>query len=885
MGPFLEADAVCAITSPGRPKTGDVGEQQARPGTAPLPAPTADGQMMLDRGPQPPAHNSAMALPPRKPLSPESARGPPRQTGLEYPKNHPKNRLPTDWKCRLAAKALALKSENAGNFLAQAVRHAWPDTREFSPAAFYNLATRKEREEYRREKKLFESRKQTVQKYIDAYTKGEYDGLRKDRSRASGAGRPTENRELKEILYEYFLHVGRSLGGRVGVNLLRAKASAIIAANAEECGVALDEGGRVNQTWLGRFLRRFLREYNLTVRKKNCTAKCSSKEIERRLGAYWRNVIRVRAHFLPETVQFDAYDHTPIYRRENAGKMVAPVGAERVGAVEDNSGDKARHTVVLFSSTDGCAKSPEVMFKATDPSRIRDIDWGRAPANVSVRFSPSATYDAGATKEMLKEKFGQRSVREELGPSFRCLIMDQFAGQITPDVIREMVKYRKIPLCIWGHLTPLVQVADRVQNAAFKDLYKQNEAEKVASILIKHPHGVPKLTRDEILRIVDRTHKQLESTPGHPATVRDQFRKTGTTISLDGSEDICIDEKLRPYWDALGMPTWRQEYLEGIKSGEIERAPNALELIRSLENPHSVGVDVAEEDMWWADMGDDEVVAALEDMGSAGPGGDEAGREEQLAGALKRQYGGHGRQKAAGSAAEGEGGRQEEREAERGAKRLKLVREATSLLERMPSKADGPETKRAFSEGLAELVSKMEVSPRFKKAAGDYLKIRGRQSADREKKREIKKRHEDAERAAIEEARKESEEMQEKRALLRGPPAPKRGKGRKKLDITDEERKERAKKQRRAAYMRKKGERRGPSVGGEGNIGGSDGGAGRQDGEEYQIAEYDSGESARQEGGQLALYQEGESTYKNRQVSQADKQPREDTDTESSVDI
>ena len=152
MGPFLEADAVCAITSPGHPKTGDVGEQQARPGTAPLPAPTADGQMMLDRGPQPPSHNPAMALPPRKPLPPESARGPPRQTGLEYPKNHPKNRLPTDWKCRLAAKALALKSENAGNFLAQAVRHAWPDTREFSPAAFYNLATRKEREEYRREK-------------------------------------------------------------------------------------------------------------------------------------------------------------------------------------------------------------------------------------------------------------------------------------------------------------------------------------------------------------------------------------------------------------------------------------------------------------------------------------------------------------------------------------------------------------------------------------------------------------------------------------------------------------------------------------------------------------------------------------------------------------
>ena len=73
--------------------------------------------------------------------------------------------------------------------------------------------------------------------------------------------------------------------------------------------------------------------------------------------------------------------------------------------------------------------------------------------------------------------------------------------------------------------------------------------------MIKHPHGVPKLTRDEILRIVDRTYKQLVCTPWHPATVRGQFRKTGATISLDCSEDTSIGEKLRPYWDALGMST------------------------------------------------------------------------------------------------------------------------------------------------------------------------------------------------------------------------------------------------------------------------------------------------------------------------------------------
>ena len=73
---------------------------------------------------------------------------------------------------------------------------------------------------------------------------------------------------------------------------------------------------------------------------------------------------------------------------------------------------------------------------------------GRAPANVTARFPPSATNGAGATKETQKDKSGQRYVGEELGPKFRGLIMGRFAGEITPEVIRLMAKYQKFPLCI-----------------------------------------------------------------------------------------------------------------------------------------------------------------------------------------------------------------------------------------------------------------------------------------------------------------------------------------------------------------------------------------------------------------------------------------------------
>ena len=125
-----------------------------------------------------------------------------------------------------------------------------------------------------------------------------------------------------------------------------------------------------------------------------------------------------------------------------------------------------------FPSSGGFARNPEIMFKATDPQILKDIDWARAPTDITIQFPPAATYDAETTRKMLKQKFGQRTPSELAGPRFRGLVMDQFAGQITPDVVSAMLKRRRAPVCIWGHLTPLIQVADRAQHAEFKRIYR-----------------------------------------------------------------------------------------------------------------------------------------------------------------------------------------------------------------------------------------------------------------------------------------------------------------------------------------------------------------------------------------------------------------------------
>ena len=198
---------------------------------------------------------------------------------------------------------------------------------------------------------------------------------------------------------------------------MRSKAIAMVRANAEdfkeEGCVATD--GAVKLGWLSHFLRRFYEEYGIALRKKNKTLKCSRSEVEKRLGAYWRNVIRVRAHFAPGKIQFDAYDHTPFYRRENQGEMLAPKGADQVTAKEDNAGAKPRFAVAIFASSDGVPRAPEVMMKGVGPERMADLATHRIPANITFRVSPSASYDSASTMDMVQAKYGQWAMDQLVG--------------------------------------------------------------------------------------------------------------------------------------------------------------------------------------------------------------------------------------------------------------------------------------------------------------------------------------------------------------------------------------------------------------------------------------------------------------------------------------
>ena len=231
------------------------------------------------------------------------------------------------------------------------------------------------------------------------------------------------------------------------------------------------------------------------------------------------------------------------------GAMVAQKWHEQVGAREENSGNRARITVVL-SASNGVAQSPEVLSKATNPSELRDVDLFSAPRSASIRSAPSATHNTPAAVAIDQEEYSRvttkQAIRRGANPSWRALLIDQFTAQVYPATITAMVHCKRAPIVVSGRLTPRVQVTHRLQNPLFKAIYTELETAQVAREMEQRRwRGIPRLTRAEILCLVAQTHNTLRSDKQYVGGARSQFSKAGATLALDGTEDHLPGRKLK----------------------------------------------------------------------------------------------------------------------------------------------------------------------------------------------------------------------------------------------------------------------------------------------------------------------------------------------------
>jgi len=236
--------------------------------------------------------------------------------------------------------------------------------------------------------------------------------------------------EVGEALYNHFIHYFVELRGRVTSSLMRAKAIKLFGHYATQPG-SEELPEKWQDAWLSKYMHDWRDRHELSFRAKNQTYTLSYDEARRRLGMLWRNCIRLGAYFWPATLHWDAFDHTPTTRRITTGKQLAPTGAEKVGAKEDNEGDHDRHTTVLWSSSDGKEFQPHVCFKSIDPTRLKDINLRKIPKGVCLQFSESGSYDEATTIDMLKEKFPAGGILFGETSGWRGLLFDQMDGQLT----------------------------------------------------------------------------------------------------------------------------------------------------------------------------------------------------------------------------------------------------------------------------------------------------------------------------------------------------------------------------------------------------------------------------------------------------------------------
>ena len=220
---------------------------------------------------------------------------------------------------------------------------------------------------------------------------------------------------------------------------------------------------------------------------------------------------------------------------------------------------------------------------------MKDIFIHKIPQNVTIRFTPTATYDEPSTIKMVKEKYAQKMISQMTGNEvWRGLVIDQFTAQLTPEAVEVMIATGRVPVIIWGHLTPWLQVADRYQNAIFKAKYEEKEALLITEMLRKNPSGVPRLTRQNTIYLVSQTHKDLQGNPEYMKNLRKQFLLTGTKNALDGHEDNAIDSTLLGFWHKQRIPQWRKKFLGSYGEKGSERPSDIYDLIKTFENPRNM---------------------------------------------------------------------------------------------------------------------------------------------------------------------------------------------------------------------------------------------------------------------------------------------------------
>ena len=426
-------------------------------------------------------------------------------------------------------------------------------------------------------------------------------------------GRPFKCPIIRELLWDWFVDVRRSLATKISPKFMIMKARSIadsVLKEQRKVGV-YEEIPDINKAWLFRFRR----DKGISFRKPNMRYKCSKVVLLARIRAMWANVFRIRRlgeRFADSDFadRFYGVDEKPLHFNENGSKATRTLeieGAPSVRLKENHAATRERCSLMtMVTSSPAMASSPalvpvEVLFKAQSPKRTRSLV---VPLDLrfTVQWAPKGSYREEHILRYLEKVLDPWTADRLARKDYRVLMMDVAKSHISDAVTSFAWSRGYITLFHYGCTTGVCQVNDT-------DLHGPLEREFIEAEQRSFHH------QQELLPgcVARRPQDVLDDTAvvwrrlDHGVGVAGHLRN-GLTVKLDGSQDGRISREAFILWNELGMAEVRRAAIEEvdsmIDSGELDSIADWARLVR---HPTDAGVLHEEGDEFEGELDEGEV--------------------------------------------------------------------------------------------------------------------------------------------------------------------------------------------------------------------------------------------------------------------------------------
>lgn len=424
------------------------------------------------------------------------------------------------------------------------------------------------------------------------------------RKRKPGGGRRVMCPEIGVELFQWFVDTIRHVKARVGNDILAAKAKQILLdeKNVVQNLVAdgtitedqIPQWPSVGPSWINTWRKR----WRVSWRTKSIVYKVPRPVLARRLGVFWRNVIRVRYYhskmFPNKRLRCRSYDQKPMYFNQAGDQgTLACMDDWEISVREIDSASRARFTVMTKhvdkdadetmeqvaarSHGTGNPKRLGVLFK-TKGSGERIRVGLNVPDDVLLQFGPKGSYRAGTVVEFLKWDLGDADGDGDM----EMVFLDWFSAHLDDDV-RNLIKDKgHIVQYIPGGGTPWVATLDTGCHAPYQREYTESEKSDHAAQLLAGAN-MPDYTRQACM---DRAMAAWKDIP-HARLCENEWDHVGVTLPLDGSEDHKLRHQCVPFWHELDIPAARDRIKTlidvGIRTGELHSWGQVYDLLEPYD--------------------------------------------------------------------------------------------------------------------------------------------------------------------------------------------------------------------------------------------------------------------------------------------------------------